>query len=228
MRQSIMRQLRPLPTSQPSTTRTFLASSLFSVTDADGDFIAKYQVFDSTSDPSSGYWAINGVAQGSNVAIDVTAAQLASTTFQSGSGSDDLWVRANDGTAWGAWKEFHVQRAARSRPCCGRLRLHSLPHQNILASSLFSRQMLTVTSIAKYQVFDSTSDPSSGHWSINEVVQGTNVAIDVTADQLASTTFQSGSGADQLYVRASDGMLLECVEAVHGDGAGRPQTFPNM
>jgi len=90
MRQSIMRQLRPLPTSRLPQPEHF-SSSLFSVTDADGDFIAKYQVFDSTSDPSSGYWAINGVAQGSNVAIDVTAAQLASTTFQSGSGSDDLW-----------------------------------------------------------------------------------------------------------------------------------------
>ena len=51
---------------------------------------------------------VGGVAQGANGAIDVTAAQLAGTTFQSGSGSDDLWVRANDGIAWGAWKEFHV------------------------------------------------------------------------------------------------------------------------
>lgn len=38
----------------------------------------------------------------------VTAAQLAGTTFQSGSGSDDLWVHAYDGILWGAWKEFHV------------------------------------------------------------------------------------------------------------------------
>jgi len=40
---------------------------------------------------------VNGVVQGANWAIDVTAMQLAQTTFQSGSGSDDLWVRANDG-----------------------------------------------------------------------------------------------------------------------------------
>jgi len=40
---------------------------------------------------------VNGLVQGANWAIDVTAAQLAQTTFQSGSGSDDLWVRANDG-----------------------------------------------------------------------------------------------------------------------------------
>ena len=42
------------------------------------------------------------------MAIDVTAAQLTQTTFQSGSGTDDLWMRASDGTDWGAWKAFHV------------------------------------------------------------------------------------------------------------------------
>src|SRR2546430_1740843 len=84
------------------------ASNLFSVTDANGDSITQYQLWDSTGDPASGHWIVNGVVQGSNVAIDVTAAQLASTTFQSGSGSDDLWVRANDGFLWSDWKEFHV------------------------------------------------------------------------------------------------------------------------
>ena len=50
------------------------------------------------------------------MAIDVTAAQLAQTTFQSGSGTDDLWVRANDGTDWGAWKEFHVAEPVDAKP----------------------------------------------------------------------------------------------------------------
>jgi hypothetical protein len=26
----------------------------------------------------------------------------------SGSATDDLWVRVNDGTEWSNWKEFHV------------------------------------------------------------------------------------------------------------------------
>ena len=51
---------------------------------------------------------VNGVAQATGVAIDVTAAQLGQTTFQSGSGTDDLWVRASDGISWSAWNEFHV------------------------------------------------------------------------------------------------------------------------
>jgi hypothetical protein len=84
------------------------ASALFSASDPDGDTITRYQLLDSTNASDSGHWVVGGQAQGANQTIDITAAQLSSTTFQSGSGSDDLQVRAFDGTAWGAWKEFHV------------------------------------------------------------------------------------------------------------------------
>jgi len=87
--------------------QTVAAASLFSVADADNDSIAKYQFWDSTANASSGHWSVGGVAQGTNTAIDVTAAQLASTTFQGGSVPDDLWVRANDGLQWSQWQEFH-------------------------------------------------------------------------------------------------------------------------
>jgi len=84
------------------------ASALFSANDADGDTITRYQLLDSTNASDSGHWVVNGQAQGANQTIDITGAQLPGTTFQSGSGSDDLQVRAFDGTAWGPWKEFHV------------------------------------------------------------------------------------------------------------------------
>ena len=114
------------------------ASALFSVTDADNDTIAKYQFWDSTADPASGHWVVGGVAQGTNTAIDVTAAQLASTTFQSGSGSDDLWVRANDGVTWGAWKEFHVNAPMDNAPVVTASDFTATHGQNIAAGSLFS------------------------------------------------------------------------------------------
>jgi hypothetical protein len=58
--------------------------------DSQGDTITKYQFWDSTSDANSGHFVVNGNAQGVNQAIDVTAAQLAQTTFQTGSGADQL------------------------------------------------------------------------------------------------------------------------------------------
>ena len=181
------------------------ASALFSVTDGDGDAITKYQFWDSTTDPASGHWVVNGMVQGTNQAIDVTAAQLAQTTFQSGSGSDDLWVRAFDGFDWSEWKEFHVNAPVEARPVVTAPDFAASHNQDIAASALFSVTDGDGDAITKYQFWDSTTDPASGHWVVNGMVQGTNQAIDVTAAQLAQTTFQSGSGSDDLWVRAFDG-----------------------
>ena len=84
------------------------ASSLFQVSDADGDAIANYRLWDSTADGTSGHFVINGVAQGANQHINVSATQLAQTTFQTGTTADDLWVQAFDGTVWSDWKEFDL------------------------------------------------------------------------------------------------------------------------
>ena len=40
---------------------------------------------------------VNGAPQGNNQDVYVSPAQLAQTTYQSGPGTDTIWVRANDG-----------------------------------------------------------------------------------------------------------------------------------
>jgi hypothetical protein len=47
-------------------------------------------------------------AQPTNLNIDVTAAELASTTIATGTVADDLWVRVNDRTQWSQWQEFQI------------------------------------------------------------------------------------------------------------------------
>src|SRR6516162_6379011 len=74
--------------------QSLAASSLFTVTDADTDSMTKYDFYDATG---NGHFVLNGVAQGTAVEIDVTAAELAHTYYQSGSGTDQLYVRAFDG-----------------------------------------------------------------------------------------------------------------------------------
>jgi hypothetical protein len=84
------------------------ASSLFSASDADNDPLT-YYLYDDTPDAASGHFTVNGVAQPANQMIVVSAAQLAQTTFTAGSKvSDDLFVNAYDGLAFGQGKEFHV------------------------------------------------------------------------------------------------------------------------
>ncbi|WP_298380269.1 hypothetical protein [uncultured Bradyrhizobium sp.] len=191
------------------------ASTLFSTTDADGDTITNYQLWDSTSDPGSGHWVVGGLAQGSNVAIDVTAAQLSSTSFQSGSGSDDLWARAYDGIAWGPWKEFHVNAPIDHAPVVTASDFHATANQSVAASSLFSVTDADGDSMSQYQFWDSTPSASSGHWSIGGNAQPANTAINVTAAQLASTTFDGGTVSDDLWVRANDGMIWSAWQEFH-------------
>jgi hypothetical protein len=182
------------------------AAALFGINDADNDSMANYQFWDSTNDPMSGHWTIGGAAQAANVAINVTAAQLSSTSFQSGLIADDLWVRANDGFVWGSWAEFHGLVAPNHAPVTTASDFGAAHGQNIAANTLLSVTDADNDSIIKYQFWDSTSDETSGHWVVGGITQDANAAIDVTAAQLAATTFQSGSGSDDLWVRADDGL----------------------
>src|SRR5207237_4154426 len=82
--------------------RSLALSGLFSVTDADGDAMTRYQLWDSIGDPLSGHFVVNGVAQSAGTVIDITAAQLAQTSFVTGQVSDRLEIRAFDGIGWSA------------------------------------------------------------------------------------------------------------------------------
>jgi hypothetical protein len=86
------------------------ASSLFTASDPDGDAITQYDFWDTGG--GGGHFLVNGVAQPPNGDIYVSAAQLAQTTYQSGTGIDTLWVRANDGTQWSAWSPGFAVTAA--------------------------------------------------------------------------------------------------------------------
>jgi VCBS repeat-containing protein len=181
--------------------QSFAASSLFSVTDADGDAITAYDFYDATG---SGHFVVNGVVQAADTVITVTAAQLAQTTYQSGSGADQLYVQASDGTLWSAWQGFTVTAPLDHAPAVMVSNITATHNQSFAASSLFSVTDADGDAITAYDFYDATG---TGHFVVNGVVQAADTVITVTAAQLAQTTYQSGSGADQLYVQASDGTL---------------------
>jgi hypothetical protein len=183
------------------------ASSLFSASDADGDAIKSYELWDSAGNDAGGHWTVGGVAQAIGQAIDVTAAQLSNTTFQSGSGSDHLWVRASDGIMWSAWQDFNVNAPVDHAPVVSASNRSVTHNQNIAASSLFSVGDADGDSIKTYELWDSAGNDAGGHWTVDGVAQAAGKAIDITPAQLSNTTFQSGSGSDHLWVRASDGIM---------------------
>ena len=181
--------------------QSIAASSLFTAADPDGDTITTYALKDVTG---NGHFVVNGVAQATNVEIDLTAAQLAQTTYVAGSATDQLSVRASDGTLWGAWQSVTATVSADQAPVVTALNTTVKHKQSVAASSLFTAVDPEGDAITTYALKDVTGN---GHFVVNGVVQATNIEIDLTAAQLAQTTYQSGSGSDQFSVRAFDGTL---------------------
>ncbi len=183
------------------------ASALFSATDADGDTITKYRLWDGTSGSSSGHWTVSGVEKAANTTFEITAADLANTVWTAGAVSDAVSVQAFDGVSWSAWKNFTIAAPPNAAPVVSAPDKTATHGQAFAASALFSATDTDGDTITKYQLWDGNTAESSGHWTVNGTVKAAGQAIDVTAADLANTTFQSGSGSDLLYARAFDGLV---------------------
>ena len=201
----------PTIISAPDVTAThgqhLAATGLFTPDDPEHQSL-NYELWDSTTDPASGHWVVNGVAQAAGVAISVTDAQLANTYFQSGSGSDDLWVRAYDGALWSDWKQFHVNAPVNHAPVVGGDGTYIKARSAVSAASLFSETDADNDAITAYEFWDNDPSMSSGYFIANGGGQGAGRAITVTAAQLATAVFVAGAALnhDTIYERAFDGL----------------------
>ncbi|WP_375783094.1 hypothetical protein ACE10Z_24710 [Bradyrhizobium sp. Pha-3] len=178
------------------------ASSLFSVSDAEHDTITQYAFWDTQG---NGHFAVNGVVQPTNAEIDVSAANLSQVSYVFGPGGstpDTLWVKANDGSMWSAWQSF-TATATNQAPTVSVANVVTVAGQTFAASSLFTATDADGDAITKYALWDSNSN---GHWSVSGATQAANTEIDITAAQLSQTTYQAGSGTDQLWIRGYDGI----------------------
>jgi hypothetical protein len=75
--------------------QTIQAGTLFSAADQDGDALL-YYLYDGTADSNSGHWVVNGTVVAANTTYTITAAQLAQTSFVTGTVSDDIFMSATD------------------------------------------------------------------------------------------------------------------------------------
>ncbi|WP_375783092.1 AIDA repeat-containing protein [Bradyrhizobium sp. Pha-3] len=178
------------------------ATTLFSTSDAESDPITQYAFWDTGG---NGHWVVNGVAQAANAEIDVAAANLSQVSYVFGPGgspSDTLYVRANDGSEWSTWTAF-TATATNQAPTVSVANVATVSGQTFAAANLVTATDADGDAITKYALWDSNTN---GHWSVNGATQAANTEIDITAAQLSQTTYQAGSGTDQLWIRAYDGI----------------------
>jgi hypothetical protein len=179
------------------------ARTLFSVTDPFGDNIKTYQLIDNTADPLAGYFVLNGVAQPNQQVITVTQAQLFTMTFQSGSGSADISVRAADSVEWGAWAEFHVIAPVDTGPMVTTRSVTTPAGQIFAASSLFTAQDPFGDPMSQYDVWNAGG--AGGQYLLNGQALPANQDNYLSAAQFAQAVYQAGSGTDTLQFRAYEG-----------------------
>jgi hypothetical protein len=177
-------------------------SSLFTTSDSDGDTVTQYAFWNTGA--GGGRFLIGGIAQATSHEIDVLASQLSQVTYQPGTEPDTVCVRANDGYVWGAWSQsFKVSPWIDTPPIVTVSNMSAAHGQSFAASTLFTASDPDGDTITKYAFW--TNSTGGGHFVLNRVTQGTNQEIDVTAAQLSQLGYQSGSGADTLWVRSNDG-----------------------
>ena len=184
------------------------ASTLFGVSDADGDTIAQYEFWDGSAAANGGHFTVNGITQGANRTIAVPGASLAQTRYIAGdaSGAETVWVRVNDGEAWSAWASWNVTTQG-SAPVASTANRSVHVGQSVAASTLFSVSDADNNAITQYEFWDGSAATTSGHFSINGTTQTANQAIPIAAANLAQLLYVSGSavGAETVWVRADDG-----------------------
>jgi hypothetical protein len=99
---------------------------------------------------------LDGVTQAASQEFDVTAAQLSRLIYQSGSGTDTLWVATNDGMLWGNWSNACTVNAPIDNvPVVTASSLRAAHGASFAATSLSNR-------IQVRPLFATNSDPSDG------------------------------------------------------------------
>jgi hypothetical protein len=180
----------------------------FSVSDADGDKITRYAIYDGNSASNSGYFTIDGVKQQASRIIYVDANQLSKVKFVGGSGAttDQLYISASDGQSWSSWSSYTTTTQGGSAPTV------SIGNASVNANTAMSLSLNVSDAdgdkITQYQFSDNNAQSTSGYFTVNGVKQQAGQTFTVDADKLHTVKFVGGAtgGVDRIAVRATDGV----------------------
>jgi hypothetical protein len=190
-------------------------SSLFTGNDANGDTLT-YYLYDATAGANSGHFVVNGTTVAAQTIYQVSAAQLAQTTFVAGASgtADDLYAQTFDGQVYSGWNaHVHVSVPASQNvaPTVGLpsgAAVAATAGQSLPASSLFSGSDANGDTLT-YLVYDSNPAANSGHFVVNGTTVAAQTIYQMTAAQMAQATFVAGAAGttDYLYAEAFDGQV---------------------
>jgi hypothetical protein len=144
-------------------------------------------------------------------AVDVAASDLANVWVRGGTGggSETMYIRAFDGTSWGAWDSFAITSLPNNAPAVSinNQALHVNEWSRV--DSWLGYSDADGHPATQYQFWDGGSAANSGYfWTPANTHWAAGTAIDVLAADLDDVWVRggAGTGTETMYARAYDGL----------------------
>jgi hypothetical protein len=218
------------PDQTVGTNAAVAVSTLFTASDPNGNAtITQYEFNDPRA--GGGFFRVGGTDQATGK-FTVSAGQLGSVSYVGGAstGSEDIYVRAFDGTSWSNLAGWYMHAQGNRAPTVAAV----VPDQTVGTNAAVAVSTLFTAAdpdgnatITQYEF----NDPRAGGGFFR--VGGTNQAtgkFTVSAGQLGSVSYVGGAsaGSEDIYVRAFDGMAWSnlagwYMHAQAGAGGGTNQ-----
>ncbi len=189
------------------------ANSIMDVNDVDGDTLT-YEVWDSTSRNSSGYFDLNGTALAAGRSHSLTQAEFDQLTVVAGryDGTDRLWIRASDGTETTAWRALTLttdgagDTGINDAPTATASHLTLNIGESILANTILSANDANGDTLT-YEVWDSGNKNHSGYFELNgtRLTAGSGHELSLADFNQLLIVGGTQAGLDNLWFRAHDG-----------------------
>jgi type IV secretory pathway protease TraF len=149
----------------------------------------------------------------------VNASDIRNVSYQAIAGSEELAIRANDGTApdphWGAWSVITVTTPTTSfSPASATIsstrgQIYATTASNPLG--LYTETDPSGATVVQYQFYVNDSAGGLGTLLLNGVAQANDAAQTVNASALSTISYQAIAGSELLAIRANDGTVAHPV-----------------
>jgi VCBS repeat-containing protein len=200
------------------TTLTTSASGgvLSNDSDLDSDHLTVTGVSDTASGAGSVGSSFAGLYGHLTLNADGSYSYVADNTAAIGAASngllhDSFTYTVSDGN--GGTSSATLNIAVQRLPVLTTANISLAPDQTVAASSLFTVSDPNGFAITKYELWDATSDPASGHFYFNGVEVADHTELDITAAQLSEVTFVTGTDPTNLEIRAFDGVSWSAAQS---------------
>jgi len=208
--------------------QTVSASSIFSVSDADGDFITQYRITDSTN--GGAHLMLSGAQQADGTSFTINSSDLAQWQILTSSVNrtvNSFTVQAYDGYDWSAATSISVTSMGPDNLSVVNVTGNMLVQPGAWLNVTSANLPVTVTDadgdpVVTYRFTDAGTDPNGAYLWFNGATIAQGGSVDVAASQLSSLWVHgaAANGTDTLHVQVYDGYAWSAAQdisvATHG------------